>query len=49
MIPLDKAGAFFHVPVYNLDPPPGVAAQLGFIVLNVPVTINVRVADEPPF
>lgn len=49
VIPLDKAGAFFHVPVYNLDPPPGVAAQLGFIVLNVPVTINVRVADEPPF
>ncbi len=48
VIPPEEAGAFLHVPVYNVDPPPGVAATLGFIVLNVPVTIDVRVSPAPP-
>jgi len=43
------AGERFHSPVYNLDPPPGVAAQLGFIVLDVPVTINVKVSESSPY
>jgi hypothetical protein len=49
VIPPEEAGAFFHVPVYNLDPPPGVAAELGFVVLNVPVTIDVTVSPDPPY
>ncbi len=49
VIPPEEEGNFFHVPVYNLDPPPGVAAQLGFIVLNVPVTIDVKVSPNPPY
>jgi hypothetical protein len=44
-----ERGAFVHAPVYNLDPPPGVAAQLGFVILNVPITIDVRVSSEPPY
>ncbi len=49
VIPPAEAGNFFHVPVYNLDPPPGVAAQLGFVVLNVPVTVDVKVSPTPPY
>ncbi len=48
VIPPEEAGPRLHVPVYNVDPPPGVAATLGFIVLNVPVTIDVRVSPAPP-
>jgi len=48
VIPSGGGDNFFHVPVYNLDPPPGVAAQLGFVVLNVPVTIDVRLNPDPP-
>jgi len=44
-IPPGKLG-FFFVPVYNLEPSPGVAAQLGFIGLNVPVKINLGVRDD---
>ena len=38
---------FVHAPVYNLVSPPGVAARLGFVALNVPITIDVGV-DGPP-
>ncbi len=48
VIPPGGGDNFFHVPIYNLDPPPGVAAQLGFVVLNVPVTVNVRLNPDPP-
>ena len=48
VIPAGAGDNFFHVPVYSLDPPPGVAAQLGFVVLNVPVTIDVVVNPAPP-
>ncbi|HSS04291.1 MAG TPA: hypothetical protein VLK89_03755 [Solirubrobacterales bacterium] len=35
-------------PVYNLSPPPGTVAKLGFWVETVPVVIEVRVGQEPP-
>jgi hypothetical protein len=44
-VPQNKLG-FYFVPVYNLEPPPGVTAQLGFIGLDVPVKINVGVRDD---
>jgi hypothetical protein len=49
VIPPDKSGAFFHVPVYNLTPPPGVPARLGFVVLNVPITIDVVLSEQQPY
>jgi hypothetical protein len=48
-IPADQAGQLFHVPVYNLDPSPGSAATLGFVVLNVPITIDVGVSETQPY
>jgi hypothetical protein len=30
-------------PIYNLEPPPGVVVRLGFIVLLVPVTVDITV------
>lgn len=44
-IPAGKLG-FYFVPVYNLEPPPGVAAQLGFVGLNVPVKVNIGLRDD---
>jgi hypothetical protein len=35
-------------PVYLLEPPPGVAAKLGFWVKGVPVTVDVGVGEGPP-
>jgi hypothetical protein len=46
---LDKPGTYAGAPVYNLAPPPGVAAKLGFSVLSVPVVIEIRVSDTPPY
>jgi hypothetical protein len=40
---------FLHLPIYNLVPPPGVAAKLGFVAANVPVTFDVGVSGEPPY
>jgi hypothetical protein len=39
------------VPVYSLVPPPGVAMKLGFTVsvAKVPVTIEVRLSESPPY
>ena len=36
-------------PVYNLDPPPGVVAQLGFVVVRNPVIVDFRVNDSFPY
>jgi hypothetical protein len=38
-----------HVPVFNLQPPPGAAAKLGFVVLNVPLMVEGGLSEEPPF
>jgi hypothetical protein len=40
---------FVHVPVFNLDPPPGVAQRIGFVVLSIPVTIDSTLSEEPPY
>ncbi len=44
----DPNPAGLDAPVYNLVPPPGVAAEIGFIVYSVPVTIDIGVSPEFP-
>jgi hypothetical protein len=34
--------------VYNLPPPPGAVAKLGFVVAAVPVTVEVKLSQDPP-
>ncbi|MBK5219103.1 MAG: hypothetical protein JJE35_04870 [Thermoleophilia bacterium] len=48
-IDVGSGDVFLHVPVYSLAPPPGVTAQLGFVALDVPVTISVGLSDSPPY
>jgi hypothetical protein len=36
-------------PLYNLVPPPGTVAKFGFVVLKVPVTIEVTLSEDPPY
>ena len=40
---------FLHLPIYNLEPPPGVAAQFGFVAANVPVTFDVVLSEQFPY
>jgi hypothetical protein len=40
---------FLHSAIYNLEPPPGVAARFGFIAATLPVTFDVLVSEEPPY
>jgi hypothetical protein len=47
-IPLNTKD-FLHVPLYNLVPSPGAAAKLGFVVLGVPIVIDVGVSPKPPY
>jgi hypothetical protein len=42
------SGPFFAA-IYNLAPPPGVAAKLGFWVKGVPVTVELGVEQTPPY
>ncbi len=35
--------------IYNLVPPPGVAAMFGFIAYNTPTTVAVNINDKQPF
>jgi hypothetical protein len=48
-IPADSGDIFLHLPVYNVTPSPGVAASLGFIALNVPITVNVGLSETAPY
>jgi hypothetical protein len=40
-----------RAPLYNLVPPPGVAAKFGFFVplVNTPVTIEAQIKEDPPY
>ena len=40
-------GAPFHAAVYNLEPPPGVAAKLGFRIVGTTVTIELGARESP--
>lgn len=40
---------YTYVPVYNLEPGPGSAAKFGFVVLNVPVTTEIKVSQSFPY
>ncbi|HEY1689196.1 MAG TPA: hypothetical protein VGF95_10080 [Solirubrobacteraceae bacterium] len=42
-------GGFFNSPVYNLEPPPGRAAELGFWGQGVPVMIEVGLNEQYPY
>lgn len=44
-----KASGALFAAVYNLVPPPGVAAKLGFWVKNFPITVELGVAETPPY
>ncbi len=46
---LGQAPSFISAPVYNVEPPPGVAGQFGFSAYGVPVPILFTLADEPPY
>ena len=35
--------------VYNLVPPPGVVAKIGFVLYNIPIAILIRVNPAPPY
>jgi len=41
-------GAYKNYPVYNLVPPPGVTAKIGFISFSIPVTVEIGVSDKAP-
>jgi hypothetical protein len=42
-------GHFPNNPVFNLPPPPGVAERLGFIVLTVPIIVDLTVSEKAPY
>jgi hypothetical protein len=43
-----SSGLFVN-PVYNLEPPPGVAVKIGYMVFNTPITLEVRVNQHRPY
>jgi hypothetical protein len=45
----ELTAATSYDPVFNLQPPPGVALKLGFIAFNTPVTIEVGLKNRPPY
>src|SRR4249919_1345363 len=44
-----EPGVVFTSPVYNLEPPPGVVAEIGFWTTVVPLTIELTVNPNPPY
>jgi hypothetical protein len=45
-----ELGSFYSNRVYNLEPPPGAVAKLGFWAVNtVPVTFELSLAQTPPY
>ncbi len=42
-------GAVVSSPVYNLVPPPGVVAKLGFVATTVPITVEIGLNSQPPY
>ena len=48
-VELGNPGKFYGSLVYNLVPPAGAVARLGFEVLQVPVTIDAGLSQEPPY
>ncbi len=46
---LPQLGTFHDSRVYNLVPPPGVIARLGFAPLGLAVTIDLGLSQEPPY
>jgi hypothetical protein len=46
--PKSSSGVPAEAAVYNLVPPPGVAAKIGFVARTVPVTVELGVNPEPP-
>jgi hypothetical protein len=43
------ASGAFYAPVYNLEPAPGEPTKFGFYVASVPVTIDARLSEAPPY
>ncbi len=43
------AGTVYKARVDSLTPPPGVAMEIGFHVIKVPVTIDIKVNPNPPY
>ena len=41
--------ASIYAPLYNLAPPPGAAARLGFFAEAVPVAVSVGLNESPPY
>jgi hypothetical protein len=48
-IALNSPFSFYSVPVYNLEPPPGVPVRIGFVLLGVPTTVDVGVKKAPDY
>ncbi len=42
-------GEHVPVPVYSVDPPPGVVMRLGFLVIGTPVMVDLSVNPSPPY
>ncbi len=43
---LEGKGGMRKFPIYNLEPPKGMPAQLGFLILGAPVYINTKIRSE---
>ncbi len=46
---IDFGSVYEGIPVYSLEPPPGVVMELGFKVVQIPVTVDLKVNPNPPY